>query len=258
MTVYLSPSKALGDVPEGLRDELVQEYHKITRNFRERRWEATELDGGRFCEIVYWILQGRLSGTYPTRATKPDRFLQACNRLADIDASAPKSIRLGVPRVLIALYDVRNQRGVSHTGGEVDANHMDSSWVLHTIQWIMAELVRVFHATDVATATATVEALTERTIPLIWRVGDVRRVLDHTLSRADAMLVLLYSEIDGMSDRALMANLELTRIYDLKRAIAPLHKKRVLEYDEANGRVVLSPKGIADVEERLLTASVAQ
>jgi hypothetical protein len=73
---------ALGSLPQGLRAELLQEYAKITRNYRERRWEAAELNGGRFCEIVYTILDGYLNGRYPASASKPKDMKTACDALA--------------------------------------------------------------------------------------------------------------------------------------------------------------------------------
>lgn len=41
-----------------------------------------------------------------------------------------ESARLTIPRLLVALYDVRNRRGVGHVSGDVSANHMDAELVL--------------------------------------------------------------------------------------------------------------------------------
>jgi hypothetical protein len=64
--------------------------------------------------------------------------------------------------------------GVGYVGGEVNDNHMDATLVVHTASWVMAELVRIFHDTDVATATATVQALFDRQLALIWEVNGVK------------------------------------------------------------------------------------
>src|SRR5581483_6944196 len=134
-SIPLDPKTALGHLPQGLRDELVEEFSKITRNYRENRWEAAELDGGRFCEIVYCILAGYLQGgNYPLKASKPANFEGACQNLRNAPATYPTSVRLTIPRVLIGLYDIRNRRGVGHVGGDVNANHMDATFVLHAAQ----------------------------------------------------------------------------------------------------------------------------
>lgn len=249
----LDAAQALGHLPQGLRDELLTEYAKITRNYRQGHWEAAELDGGRFSEIVYSILAGHLDGdAYPNSASKPSRFDQACKKLENADPKYSDSARLTIPRVLVALYDVRNRRGVGHVGGEVDANHMDATYVLHTAQWVMAELVRMFHATDVATATAVADALVDRTLPIIWKVGDARRLLDTRLSLPDSTLLLLYGEAAGSVDKRLVDDLEQPRLDNYRRVLRKLHEQRLIEYDAGTGLALISPKGEKYVEERIL------
>ena len=233
------------------------EHAKITRNFREGRWEAAELDGARFCEIVYTILAGYLNGqNYPASAAKPGDFKGACDRLAQAPrASGPDAARVTIPRILTGLYQVRNNRGVAHVGGEVSANHMDATYVLHATQWVMAELVRMFHDTDVSTATKIVDTLVDRTLPVVWSVGGIRRVLDKSLDLSDATLVLLYAEPAGAVDRDLAQDLDQPRLGNYRRVLRSLHEARMIEYSETTGHVVISPKGEKDVEERLLPAT---
>jgi hypothetical protein len=251
--VTLDPKQALGHLPQGLRDQLLTEYVKITRNYRRRHWRAAELDGGHLSEIVYTILRGHIDGSYPAAASKPSNFPRACEALAQADkAKYSQSARLGIPRVLVGLYEIRNNRGVGHVGGEVDPNHLDATYVLHAAQWVMAELVRMFHDTDIKTATAVVDALVDRTLPVIWQVGDARRILDTTLNLADSTLLLLYGETEGATDRRLASDLEQPRLANYRRVLRLLHEQRLIEYDAATGLAVISPKGEKYVEERIL------
>lgn len=251
----LAGAQALGQLPQGLRDELLKEYSKITRNYARRHWEATELDGGRFCEIVYTILKGYVDGAYPSSASKPQRFPQACDALAQgSPRQFPKSVRVGIPRVLVALYDIRNSRGVGHVGGDVDANHMDATFVLHSAQWVMAELVRIFHQADVNTATGIVGTLVDRVNPLVWRVGGRRRVLDVRMSLADRTLTLLYGTVRGLSDKELAQDLKQSRLANYKRVLKRLDDDLMVDYDEQSGHVEISPKGEKRVEDTILPA----
>ncbi|WP_372664662.1 hypothetical protein [Amycolatopsis kentuckyensis] len=253
MTATLDVSQALGHLPQSLRTELIAEYSKIAKNYTRHHWQATELNGGRFCEVAYSILKGYIDGTYPTMASKPRNFPKACEELGQADKTKfPQSVRIGIPRVLIGLYEIRNNRGVGHVGGDVDANHMDATFVLHAVQWVMAELVRIFHDTDVETATKTVEALVERTLPLIWEVNGRRRVLNPSMRLADKTLLLLYAATGGMSDIDLATNLKHRRIRDYKKVLRSLDDNVLVEYDQADGHVQISPSGEADVEARLL------
>jgi hypothetical protein len=69
------------------------------------------------------------------------------------------SMRVRIPRMLPALYDIRNNRGVGHVGGDVDSNLMDATAVYSMASWILAELVRAFHAVKTTDAQAAVDAL---------------------------------------------------------------------------------------------------
>ncbi|MFE5891800.1 hypothetical protein ACFQ6E_22995 [Streptomyces sp. NPDC056462] len=249
----IDPASALGNLPPSLRSELLEEFNKITRNYREGRWEASELNGGRFCEIVYSIIAGHLDGgNYPDKAKKPSRFKDACERLSNAPTTYPESARLTIPRVLVPLYDVRNRRGVGHVGGEVDANHMDATFVLHTAQWLMAELVRIFHKTDIATAGEVVKNLIDRTVPTIWKVGEATRILDPSMTLADGTLLLLYSEMGPQSEKVLAKNLEQNTVANYRRVLDRLHKAKLIEYERSTGTVHISPLGEKKVEERLL------
>src|SRR4029079_6642275 len=110
------------------------------------RWEPSELNGGKLCEVAYSILKGYVDGRMPPRPKKPRNMVDACRALEAADDSVfPRSVRIQIPRMLIALYEIRNNRGVGHVGGDVNPNEMDSRVVLETSKWIMAELVRLFH-----------------------------------------------------------------------------------------------------------------
>lgn len=258
MTV-LDPAQALGHLPEGLRGELLAEYGGIAKNFARGEWRVAELNGGRFSEIVYSILKGHVDSSFPTTAYKPDDFPTACRNLGKADKKVfPQSIRLGIPRVLVGLYDIRNNRDVGHVGGDVDANHMDAAYVLHAAQWIMAELVRLFHDTDAVIATKVVDALVDRTVPIIWEIGGKRRILQPNMKLAEKTLLLLYGSTSGLADEVLAADLKHARLRDYKKVLRTLDAQVMVEYDEGSGLVVISPNGEKYVEVTLLpTLSLA-
>jgi hypothetical protein len=243
----------LGTVPQALENELFEKYREIERNFRERRWEPAELNGGKLCEVVYCILRGHVDGSFPAKSYKPPNFYDACLKMEKEPASYGRSIRIQLPRILIALYEIRNNRSVGHVGGDVDPNHMDAVCVLHMAQWVVAELVRIFHGVTLAEAGAMVEALSEREVTLIWNAGSVRRVLDNSLSMLEKTLVLLFGSPQSLSEAELIASLEhsnpsVHRRDVLRRALAD----RLIEYDERTKTVKISPLGIKRVEGKIL------
>ena len=249
----MDPTTALSGVPQGLRQALLDAFGQIMRNFREGRWEPSELNGGKLCEVVYSILRGHIDGRMPSRPRKPSNMLDACRDLEKADAHAfPRAIRVQIPRMLTAVYEIRNNRGVGHVGGDVDPNHMDSKIVVEMAKWIMADLVRVFHDLGTAEATAVVEGLIERTLPVVWEVDGRRRVLRPELSKKDQTLLLLYSANRAVRDLDLVSWVEHSNPSVYRREILrPAHRERLIEYDEAAHAVRISPRGIAYVEDNL-------
>lgn len=249
----IAPAMALAKLPEGLRSELLAAYNEIVRTYREGRWEPSELNGGKFSEVVYTILRGHVDHSYPPKAKKPKSFPDACRDLEKADPALPHSVRVLLPKMLVSLYDIRNTRSVGHVGGEVDPNRMDATAVVHIARWVMAELVRVFHGGDTAAATAIVDALTEREIPLVWNVAGRKRVLDTSMRRKPKALVLIYATAGSVKDTDLADWMEEDDVRYLRRdVLRKLHAERLVEFDEEIGLVHLSPTGTAFVEDAVL------
>lgn len=242
-----------GVLPGTLRDELLAAFGQIVKNFRERRWEPAELNGGKLSEVVYAILKGYADGKYPSKAKKPRNMVDACRKLETDAAGAPRSIRIQIPRMLIALYEIRSNRNVGHVGGDVDPNHMDAVCVLQMAKWVMAELVRVLHTVDTDTATEIVDGLVERETPLIWEVNGRKRVLDTSLNMREKTFLLLHASAGAVHESDLVSWIEYTNASVYRRDILrPAHRARFVEYDESSRTVLISPSGIEYVEETLL------
>src|ERR1700733_13021618 len=194
----INSSKVLASIPAGLREPLFQSYREIATNFAEHRWEPSELNGGKFCEVVYAIINGVIAGSFPVRAAKPRDMVLACRALEKVPAQSAgvgyRSLRVLIPRVLPPLYEIRNNRGVGPAGGDVDPNFMDATAVFGMASWILAELVRIFHGVSTQDAQETADALVERKIGLVWEIEDVKRVLDPNMRKDDQTLVLLYTK----------------------------------------------------------------
>jgi len=251
--MVISIASLLSVIPETLRNELIQALNEIERNFKESRWEPSELNGGKLCEVVYSILKGYVDNNYPASASKPPNMLDACKRLEQTPSTFPRSVRIQIPRMLTALYEIRNNRGVGHVGGDVDPNHMDAVCVLQMSKWVVAELIRVFHNVSTQEATDVVEALSDRELPLIWQVDDVSRVLDNSLSMMDKTLVLLYAEPSGVSEANLVNSVEHSNTSIYRRDILRrAHKKRLIEYNVTTKKSIISPLGIRHVETTIL------
>jgi len=253
----LDASKVLTGIPVGLRDPLFQSYQEIVTNFAEHRWEPSELNGGKFCEVVYTIIHGYIKGVFAAKPSKPSNMVDACRALEkmspDPNRLGDRSLRILVPRVLQALYDIRSNRGVGHAGGDVDPNFMDATVVSGMASWILAELVRIFHGISTKEAQETVDALVERKIGLVWEVERTKRVLDPDMNKNDQALVLLYSKPAWVTEGDLFTWVEYSDPNMFRKNILRvLHKARLIEYDGEQHRARISPLGSKHVEQEII------
>lgn len=257
MTTQLPPPEDINNlltiIPKSLRDELFQTFNSINNNYREERWEPSELNGGKLCEVVYTILRGYIDGSIPNTSCKPANMVDACRALEQAPPTFPRSIRIQLPRMLIALYEIRNNRGVGHIGGDINPNRMDATCVLYMTKWIIAELIRLFHNVDPIVAEKAVEWIVERTIPVVWKISDKRRILDTKLSMKERTLLLLYNTSTYIQEQELINWIEHSNASVYRRdVLRPLHREKFIEYDEENKRVYLSPTGVKQVEKVIL------
>lgn len=250
----LLPAQALAQLPTKLREDLLNAFAEIVSNFAESRWEPAELNGGKLCEAAYSICAGIVSGSMPAQATKPPNLLAACQALEKTPAAvASRSVRVQIPRMLVALYEIRNNRNVGHVGGDVDPNHMDAACVLQMSKWVVAELVRVLHQLPVQEAAELVDSLVEREIPLVWKIGGMKRVLDPNMSVTDKTLLLLHASAGAVSEEDIFSWVEHPSVAIYRRDILRKgHKRKLIEYDPAAKTVAISPIGVIHVEKNLI------
>jgi len=238
----VTATNAFSTIPGGLRTPLVDEFNSIIRNYVERRWGPAELSAGKFCEIVYTILEGFGSTKYAPSPAKPTNFVAACRSL-ETRTGIPRSFQILIPRMLPTLYEIRNNRGVGHVGGDVDPNEMDASAVLCMTTWIMAELARVFHDLPIADAQHLVDSLVERKTPLIWQSGNVLRVLKPDLPLKDQLLLLLFHTRTPVGINDLLSWTECSERSYLKRILRSLHNLRYIEMSSDDSSIEILPPG---------------
>lgn len=171
-------------------------------------------------------------------------MIDACRAL-EREQWPERSVKIQIPKMLIALYEIRNQRGVGHNGAEVNPNHMDAIAVLHMSKWLIAELVRVLHSVSTDEASNLIDALVEREVELVWSFEDVRRVLKPDLTLKQKVLLLMLSQPGEVKESDLLRWIEHPNLARFRRDILrPAHKAKLIELDEKAGTVRLLPPGV--------------
>lgn len=255
---------ALAKVPLRFRKRIVGAYTEVKRRQREASvsgsFDAAGLSAGKFCESVLRLLQDELSGQCIPFGKHIKNFPDECRKLIVTKATAgPESLRIVVPRALVFLYTMRGKRGIGHVGGDVEANAIDMATIVRTCDWIVCELIRVYHGLPLEEAQALVDSLAAKHLPLVWEVGGRKRVLRTDWSYKKKVLVLLYSGIESsvLSEELFEWSEHPRRSTFRRDVLRPLHENKLIEYDEVDEIVYLSPWGVAEAEASLLSISSA-
>lgn len=230
--------------PPDLVDALISAYREIEENYVLKKWKASELDAGHFVEASRRIIEDQLTGKHtPISKQLPifnDSVLQSYE-----SAPGDESFRILIPRTLKSIYNIRNKRGVGHIAG-VSPNQMDSTYILYTVKWVLAELVRLASGLSVSETQELVDEIVTRKMELIWKADDIIRILDSSLRARDQILVLLYDQ-SPRQDEELRSIIEYSNKSMFVSILKELHKARLLEY-RPDGKCVISPKGVMEVE----------
>jgi hypothetical protein len=255
----VSLDTALSGIDKAFRKRIVEAYLELKKRHSKAlydgAWDASGLSAGKFCEATLRFLQKHLTGTNVAFGTHIPNFPDECRKLVGLPAtSGHESLRIIVPRALVFLYTLRGKRGIGHVGGDVEANEIDAATILRTCDWVVCELVRVFHSLSLEEAQTLVDGLAQRTIPDIWSVAGKKRVLRDGLSFKQQVLLLLYHDTESaVVAEDLLAWTEYSNPSVFKRdVLKPLHRTRLIEYDPDTDLVYLSPTGSAEVEQSVL------
>jgi hypothetical protein len=89
-------SNILDKIPDSLKNPLLSECKNLWENYYQHKWLPTEIHAGRYCEIVYSIIEGYASNSYPTSPQKPPDFVSACRSLEN-QSNLPRSFRILIP-----------------------------------------------------------------------------------------------------------------------------------------------------------------
>lgn len=231
--------------PNDVVDALIQAYDTIESNYSARKWKASELDAGHFVEAARRVIEHVLFGSHtPIGKSLPnfnDKELLRYER-----ATGDESFRMLIPRALKSIYGIRNKRGVGHLGN-ISPNEMDSTYILNTAKWVLAELLRLSSGKDPGSVQQAISNIVERRLPVIWKSGDISRVVDPKCKARDQVLIHLYDQSpQHVSD--LMTKIEYKNKTNFMKIIKRLHSNGMIHLTESE-ECMITPLGIQEAEQ---------
>lgn len=251
----LTLERALSSVPSQFRSRLLRYYRSLKTAYLEGQFDTCGLRAGKLCETLLRFLQQHLTGTCIPFSRRIPNFQAECSALEKLPrTSGQEALRIVMPRALNFLYTLRNKRTIGHVSGDLDANEIDAATCVRLADWCLCELLRITYALPLEDAQAILDSIAERSVPFIWEVLGKTRILLPDLDYRSQVLLLLYSHPDfGLAIEDLFDWTEHTHKSNFRNAvITPLHKRRLVEYDEETNFVIISPTGVKKVENDIL------
>ena len=235
-----------------LIDELLAAYQEAKHNFYLGGLRLSAVEGGRFCEAAFRLLEQITTGTFTPLGQQLDTEKLVLSLTNLSRGSHADSIRVHMPRALRVVYDIRNNRDAAHLADGIDPNLQDATLVTSTLDWVLAEFVRLYHSVSADEASRIVDSLVTRQVPAVQDFNGFPKVLNPTLKASDYVLLLLYergeigasfTEIDSWVRPPMQRNLRRT-LHRLVNDDASLHFDGV--------KYVITRRGMALVEKKKL------
>ena len=239
--------------PKELVNQLFETYHEIKRNFFLGNLRPNEVEGGRFSEAVFRILEHVTTGKYTKLGVQISQFSEKCSKMENLPAASfSDSIRIHIPRTIRLIYDIRNKRDVAHLADGIDPNIQDATFVVCASDWVMSEFVREFHKVTADEAYALIKKLVAQKVPAIEEFGGVLKTLNPSLSVSERILILLYHRgDDGASIDELKKWLKPEHISNLPRTLNTLEREKDCIIC-ISGMYKITKRGIKIVEDKNL------
>jgi hypothetical protein len=235
-----------------LVDELLKTFQEAKRNFYLGGLRLNAVEGGRFCEAAFRLLEQATKGSFTPLGKQIDtqKIISAVEQ-----AKVPDGIRIHIPPALRMVYDIRNKRDAAHLADGIDPNLQDATLVIGTLDWVLAELVRLFHGVSADEAKKIISDLVVKRVPAVQEIDGFLKVLNPKLQASDRVLVLLYERGARRATREeLLSWVHPKMRKNLNRTLNQLEHDRALIYSAGNA-FQITEASMREVEERKLHES---
>lgn len=237
-----------GTYPKEIAKHIIDSFLEVEQNYRLEKWKTSELDAGHFVEAVRRLIEHELQGSYTPFSTALGSFSQAV--LARYESSTgAEEYRILIPRVLYAMYCVRNKRGVGHIASVIP-NKLDATFILHSSKWVLGELIRLASSVAPESAKELVDQVLYKQVDLIWDDGETFMLLDKKLKATDKALLVLYRQ-DRLAVEDLRTKIDYRNKTTFRKILEELQKQKFIAIT-TDGYCKLSPLGNQLVEDLIL------
>lgn len=220
---------------EKLADELASNFMELAQDL------ATETLGrvsaGKFVETVVQVMQYMETGKYDSNP-RVDEYLR---KIESRQSSLNDSLKICLPRILRAMYSLRNKRNIAHKG-EIDPNIYDLRYLFASAQWVLAEIIRNVKGLSMEEAGLLVSQIQAPVESLVEDLNNKRIVLADVTTRGEILILLNSMYPTYMKTKDIHASISRRKQNTIAKTIRQLWNEKIIEGNSQEG-YVLTKKG---------------
>ncbi|MEQ8387372.1 MAG: hypothetical protein RLP16_05420 [Alphaproteobacteria bacterium] len=173
---------------------LINAYQSLVARHRSGNLEGALTMAGRFVEHVLRAIESIRTGRAPSEI----KSVNANIKFLENQTQLPEPLRILIPRVLYGMiYNLRSKRDAVHVK-EIDPTPIDVSLAVMSASWVMAELLRLYHASDDRTIAAAMNVLMRTAIPFVEAINGDTFVSQKVSAETEVLLLLAHAGPDGL------------------------------------------------------------
>jgi len=229
-------------------ENMIIHYKEMRIYYALNKPEEIGLHGGKFCEhaanLVLWILKKEIHDK-----PKIEEILQKIDKAQN--NSTDDMIRITIPRMIRAAYEMRSKRDSVHVNREIKVNDIDARVLLAICGWILAEFLRAYGTKDIKKAAELIDKISKVDIPLIDDYKDRKLIMSPKFSVPEEVLIHLTNMQVEVDVNDLVKWIPNLKINHLRTVLRQLKEKRFVYYEgdltkitplgtEETGRIIKS------------------
>lgn len=224
-------------------NELLDHLSEVHVAERLGDWEKVGVRGGKFCEVAASYIKALGEGALDGKITKPKNMVEACRSFEQFTA-LPRSIRIQIPRILVCVYEFRNNSGFAHVSNERVALKADARVISQNLRWAFSVFCDAYSNLPTGDVDKVVELMSAPTAETVWTYGEAMAVTVPGLNAREEALLILSSRGGDVSIEELAAGVAYQNKSRFKREVLKEMEKRK-EIKVVGAEVHLLPEGFA-------------
>ncbi len=234
LTKYIDPS---------LIDEMLKDFVDIKRHYISRDYRSTLVKSGTFSEtlakILIYLSEGKIISTKDVKISNLETRLSNTN--------LHPSLKTVIPRILMTIYKLRSSRGGAHQSDEISPNYIDASYVYTCCNWIVCELLRIYHDPDIDKTNMLINSIMKVEFPILEEIDGETIIFKDELTIRDQILILLLSKYPERTPSEVIKKAVKTKNpRSIANELGRMVKSKLLHRNKKG--VILTLKGLREAE----------